>query len=66
MWRVSSSIVNYLNEAARNLNLKYWTALTGSSEYEPRWEECTDRVSSRYVMKFIKPVLFVCFLGFFL
>jgi predicted metalloendopeptidase len=48
MWRVSSASVGYLNEAARNLQLKYSAVLTGTTERKPRWEECTDLVSGRY------------------
>ena len=47
MWRVSAASVSYLNEAARNLQLKYSAALTGTTERKPRWEECTDLVSGR-------------------
>lgn len=47
MWRVSAASVSYLNEAARNLQLKYSSALTGTTERKPRWEECTDLVSGR-------------------
>ena len=49
MWRVSGASVSYLNEAARNLQLKYSAVLSGTSERKPRWEECTDLVSGRYV-----------------
>lgn len=48
MWRVAGSSVSYLNEAARNLQLKYSTVLSGTTERKPRWEECTDLVSGRY------------------
>lgn len=48
MWRVSSASVGYLNEAARNLQLKYSAVLTGTTERKPRWEECTDLVSGSF------------------
>lgn len=47
MWRVSAASVSYLNEAARNLQLKYSSVLTGTTARKPRWEECTDLVSGR-------------------
>ena len=52
MWRVSGASVSYLNEAARNLQLKYSAVLSGTSERKPRWEECTDLVSGRYIHRF--------------
>lgn len=48
MWRVSAASVSYLNEAARNLQLKYSSALTGTTARKPRWEECTDLVSGSF------------------
>jgi len=45
LWRVAAASVGSLNEAARALQLKYSTALTGTTERKPRWEECTDLVS---------------------
>lgn len=50
MWRVSAASVSYLNEAARNLQLNYWSVLYGTTERRPRWEECTDFVSGRYTL----------------
>ena len=49
MWRISGASVSYLNEAARNLQLKYSAVRSGTSERKPRWKECTDLVSGRYV-----------------
>nr|CAG4648509.1 EOG090X01U4 [Polyphemus pediculus] len=48
LWRVSGASVSYLNEAARNLQLKYSSALTGTTERKPRWEECTELVSGSF------------------
>ena len=45
MWRISAESVGYLNDAARNLQLKYSTVLSGTPERKPRWEECTGLVS---------------------
>ena len=45
MWRVAKDSVSYLNDAARNLQLKYSAVLSGTTERKPRWEECTDLVS---------------------
>ena len=42
---MAAASVGTLNEAARALQLKYSTALTGTTERKPRWEECTDLVS---------------------
>ena len=49
MWRVSAASVFYLNEAARNLQLKYSAVLRGTSQQKPRWKECTDNVNEQYV-----------------
>ena len=47
LWRVSGGSVSYLNQAARKLQLKYSSVLTGTTERKPRWEECTELVSGR-------------------
>jgi len=48
LWRVSGGSVSYLNEAARKLQLKYSSVLTGTTERKPRWEECTELVSGSF------------------
>ena len=60
MWRAVSSTVSYLDEAVRDRQLKYYTALSGRQERESRWKECVDLTSgslslsigSLYVRKF--------------
>lgn len=48
LWRVSGGSVSYLNQAARKLQLKYSSVLTGTTERKPRWEECTELVSGSF------------------
>ncbi|CAA9997945.1 unnamed protein product [Nesidiocoris tenuis] len=46
MWRAAASTVSYLPEAFRKKQLKYITAITGSTEREARWKECSAQASS--------------------
>ncbi|KAJ8668512.1 hypothetical protein QAD02_010175 [Eretmocerus hayati] len=60
MWRAAASSVSYLTEDIRKRQLAYSTVISGRTEREPRWKECTDIVSSifsisvgsRYVRKY--------------
>ncbi|BET02258.1 Peptidase family M13 [Nesidiocoris tenuis] len=62
MWRAAASTVSYLPEAFRKKQLKYITAITGSTEREARWKECSAQAArivslatgSLYVRKFFK------------
>ena len=49
MWRMSTASVNYLNEASRNLDLKYSAVLTGTTGRKPRWNECMGVVNDKYI-----------------
>ncbi|KAF6197918.1 hypothetical protein GE061_007661 [Apolygus lucorum] len=61
-WRAAASTVSYLPEAFRKKQLKYITAVTGSTEREARWKECSSQAArtvslatgSLYVQKFFK------------
>lgn len=44
-WRISGSSVSYLNEEIRKRQLVYSTVVSGKTEREPRWKECTDITS---------------------
>lgn len=46
MWRVAGSSVAYLTENLRKRQLAYVTTLSGKTERESRWKECTDTASS--------------------
>ncbi|KAJ6635812.1 Neprilysin-2, partial [Pseudolycoriella hygida] len=45
MWRVTAFSSYFLTEELRKRQLEYSTALSGKTEQEPRWKECTDIVS---------------------
>ncbi|KAJ6650022.1 Luciferin 4-monooxygenase [Pseudolycoriella hygida] len=47
MWRVTAFSSYFLTEELRKRQLEYSTALSGKTEQEPRWKECTDIVSGR-------------------
>lgn len=48
MWRVAGASISYLTEDLRRRQLSYVTALSGKTERESRWKECSDTTSSRY------------------
>ncbi|XP_026670737.1 neprilysin-2 isoform X1 [Ceratina calcarata] len=62
MWRAAASSVSYLTDDIRKRQLQYSTALSGRTERESRWKECTDTVSgslaisvgAMYVRKYFK------------
>ncbi|XP_073976789.1 M13 family metallopeptidase neprilysin 2 isoform X3 [Rhodnius prolixus] len=62
MWRVVSAVANYMPERFRQRTLKFHTAITGSTEEQPRWKQCvgiasgsvTYAVGSLYIKKFFK------------
>lgn len=62
LWRAAASTVSYLPEEFRKKQLKYITAITGSTEREARWKECSSQAArivslatgSLYVRKFFK------------
>ncbi|KAK4887649.1 hypothetical protein RN001_003920 [Aquatica leii] len=48
VWKAIESLVPYLNEDLRDLQLKFKSVLYGISEYKPRWEECIDEVYNSF------------------
>lgn len=49
MWRIHSFSSFFLTEELRKLHLVFNTAVTGQQEQVPRWKECIDITSGRYV-----------------
>lgn len=43
-WRVSKSLLGYLNKDAEEITLKYTKALTGAATAPPRWKKCVKAV----------------------
>nr|AWI63381.1 neprilysin-11-like isoform X4 [Sogatella furcifera] len=62
LWRAAGASVSYLSDNFRRRQLEYSTVLSGRTEIEARWKECTDvasgslslAVGSQYVRKFFK------------
>lgn len=46
MWRVAGASVSYLTDNLRRRQLAYVTTLSGKTERESRWKECTDTTSA--------------------
>ena len=51
MWRVTAFSSFFLTETLRNRQLIYSTAISGKQEQEPRWKECIDITSGRFVLE---------------
>lgn len=49
MWRVTAFSSFFLTEELRKRQLVYATAISGKQEQEPRWKECVDMTSGRWV-----------------
>ena len=49
MWRIHGFSSFFLTEELRKRQLVYSTAVSGKQEQEPRWKECIDITSGRYV-----------------
>ncbi|XP_039280391.1 neprilysin-2 [Nilaparvata lugens] len=62
LWRAAGASVSYLSDNFRRRQLEYSTVLSGRTEIEARWKECTDvasgslslAVGSQYVRRFFK------------
>lgn len=48
LWRVVKSMVSFLTDDLRKRKMQYVTAMTGSTEEEPRWKECVEFSTERY------------------
>lgn len=46
MWRVTSSVLPYLNEEALQTQQNFLATFTGKTQRKPRWRECVDIVST--------------------
>ncbi|KAJ8668211.1 hypothetical protein QAD02_009874 [Eretmocerus hayati] len=46
MWRVAKKSVNFLSREIREKQLTFQTITTGRVKNQPRWKECTEKVSS--------------------
>ncbi|XP_046983748.1 neprilysin-2-like [Schistocerca americana] len=47
MWRAAEASVPYMTEELRSRQLEYESTVSGKTEREPRWKECTDVVADR-------------------
>lgn len=46
IWRTTVYSTFFMNSELRKRNLQYFSAISGSSEDEPRWKECVDLTTS--------------------
>lgn len=51
MWRIHGFSAFFLTEQLRKRQLQYSSVLSGRQEQEPRWKECVDITSGRYIKK---------------